>query len=133
MKKRIIAALLSAAMIVTGIPVSAAGNQAQAPAGNVQARSSAFQKALESKYIDPDRVYSSDVRWWLGSASATDETLLEEIQALYDGGFRGVELCMQSDGVAPDKDYAYGSEMWSHKWKLMMNKLLDMGMAVQQG
>ncbi|MFR7900860.1 MAG: hypothetical protein ACLU6Y_14320 [Ruminococcus sp.] len=38
------------------------------------------------------------------------ETLLEEIQTLYDSGFRGVELCMQSDGVAPDEDYAYGSE-----------------------
>ena len=91
---------------------------------------SEFASLLESKYKDPDRVYSSDVRWWLGSASATDETLLEEIQTLYDSGFRGVELCMQSDGVAPDEDYAYGSEMWSHKWKLMMNKLLDLGMGV---
>ena len=48
--------------------------------------------------FDPDRIYSSDVRWWLGSASATDETLEEEIQELYDDGFRGVELCMQNDG-----------------------------------
>ncbi|MDO4274592.1 MAG: glycosyl hydrolase [Eubacteriales bacterium] len=91
---------------------------------------SSFASALEERYTDPDRIYSSDVRWWLGSASATDETLLEEIQTLYDSGFRGVELCMQDDGVAPDEDYSYGSEMWSHKWKLMMNKLLDLGMSV---
>ena len=91
---------------------------------------SSFAEALEAKFVDPDRVYSSDVRWWLGTASATDDTLLEEIQNLYDGGFRGVELCMQGESAAPDDVYAYGSEMWSHKWKLMMNKLLDLGMGV---
>ena len=57
------------------------------------ASGSSFEDELEDRYIDPDRVYSTDVRWWLGEASHTDETLLEEIQALYDGGFRGVELC----------------------------------------
>src|SRR5699024_3887299 len=59
-----------------------------------------------------------------------DETLLEEIQALYDAGFRGVELAMQSDSAAPDESYAYGSEMWAHKWNLMMHELLDLGMGV---
>ncbi len=91
---------------------------------------SAFAQKLEGKYVDPDRVYSTDVRWWLGEAANTDESLLEEVQALYDAGYRGVELCMQSDAAAPDADYAYGSAMWAHKWNLMMNKLLDLGMAV---
>ena len=91
---------------------------------------SQFATDLEGKYIDPDRVYSTDVRWWLGEAANTDESLLEEIQALYDAGFRGVELCMQADNGAPDDLYAYGSEMWTHKWNLMMNKLLDLGMGV---
>ena len=49
---------------------------------------------------------------------------------MYDGGFHGVELCMQDDANAPNDIYAYGSDMWSHKWKLMMNKLLDLGMEV---
>lgn len=92
--------------------------------------SSAFAEYLESKYIDPDRVFSTDVRWWLGEAAHTDETLLEEIQALYDAGFRGVELAMQNDNAAPNATYAYGSAMWTHKWNLMMNKLLDLGMGV---
>lgn len=91
---------------------------------------SAFAKKLEGSYADPDRVFSTDVRWWLGEASATDETLLEEIQTLYDAGYRGVELCMQNDNGAANIDYAYGSEMWTHKWNLMMNKLLDLGMGV---
>ncbi|GII57364.1 hypothetical protein Pth03_57530 [Planotetraspora thailandica] len=68
--------------------------------------SSAFAEDLESKYIDPDRIYSTDVRWWLGDASQTDETLLQQIQDLYDGGFRGVELCMQNDSSASDADPA---------------------------
>lgn len=142
MKNRIIALMLSASMLLAQFPVYAESGQAgKVVSGTVAAHTanSAFARELERQYIDPDRVYSSDVRWWLGSASATDETLLEEIQALYDGGFRGVELCMQSDGggwgAAPpgssdNKIYAYGSKMWSHKWKLMMNKLLDLGMGV---
>ncbi|MCL2165329.1 MAG: hypothetical protein FWH55_13310, partial [Oscillospiraceae bacterium] len=32
---------------------------------------SPFAQYLESKYIDPDRVYSTDVRWWLGTAAYT--------------------------------------------------------------
>ena len=89
-----------------------------------------FGEALERSYTDPERVYSSDVRWWLGDAAATDQVILDEIQALYDGGFRGVELCMQDDAEADDSIYGYGSEMWAHKWNLMINKLLDLGMSV---
>src|SRR4051812_45947567 len=99
-------------------------------AGQAAADSSGFAQLLASKYVDPDRIFSTDVRWWLGDASNTDESLLEEVQALYDGGFRGVELAMQNDAGAPDAVYAYGSEMWVHKWNLLMNKLLDLGMSV---
>ena len=72
-------------------------------AGIAEAVPDTFATTLEAKYTDPDRIYSSDVRWWLGDASNTDEALLDEIQALYDGGFRGVELCMQDDEVAPNE------------------------------
>lgn len=124
MKKKIIAAILALAMVSSACPMSAMAAEAGTEAAET------FEQELESRYVDPDREFSSDVRWWLGSASATDETLEEEIQKLYDSGFRGVELCMQDDGVAENADYAYGSAMWSHKWKLMMNKLLDLGMSV---
>lgn len=130
MKKRMVAMVLSLAMIMTSVPAYAAGDQSAAPVDTGLEKSSDFEEYLESKYVDPDRVYSSDVRWWLGQASNTDEVLLDEIQALYDGGFRGVELCMQTDTTAAEEDYAYGSEMWAHKWNLMMNKLLDLGMGV---
>lgn len=128
-----------AVALALAVPAGAAAVESR-PAGEerserVAARTavtggSGFAERLEDKYVDPDRVYSTDVRWWLGDASHTDETLLEEIQRLYDAGFRGVELCMQDDGVAADETYAYGSPMWEHKWNLMMNKLLDLGMSV---
>ena len=120
-------------LLSSGLPLGAAA-YAAVPTDATQPRLAdevaAFTEYLQSKFVDPDRVYSSDVRWWLGDASHTDETLLEEVQALYDGGFRGVELAMQNDAGAPDAVYAYGSEMWAHKWNLMMNKLLDLGMSV---
>ncbi|MEI5676084.1 MULTISPECIES: glycosyl hydrolase [unclassified Nocardioides] len=113
--------------IAAPVVQSAVTSSTPAAAG---APTSPFGKQLEDKYVDPDRVFSTDVRWWLGDASHTDETLLEEIQALYDAGFRGVELCMQNDTTAADTDYGYGTEQWTHKWNLMMNKLLDLGMGV---
>ncbi len=127
MKKKAIAVLLSCMMLT---PVMQIYAEETGAAVETTAAKSEFAQALEEKYVDPDRVYSSDVRWWLGEASNTDESLLQEIQALYDGGFRGVELCMQSDEAADDATYAYGSEMWAHKWKLLINTLLDMDMGV---
>lgn len=121
--KKALAILMALALLVASMAGLAETVEPEASADSFAAR-------LEAKYVDPDRIYSSDVRWWLGDASNTDEVLLDEIQALYDGGFRGVELCMQDDTEADDTVYAYGSEMWAHKWNLMMNKLLDLGMSV---
>ena len=119
-----IAGLASLSLLVSSAPARPAA------ATDAASATSAFARDLEAKYIDPDRIFSTDTRWWLGEAAHTDETLLEEVQALYDMGFRGVELAMQGDNLAPDATYAYGSAMWSHKWKLMMHKLLDLGMSV---
>lgn len=126
-----VVAAASCALVIGASATAASANPSSAsvlPAA--QHASTSFAEDLESRYIDPDRVFSTDVRWWLGEAAHTDESLLEEIQALYDGGFRGVELCMQVDNGAPDATYAYGSAMWAHKWRLVMDKLLDLGMAV---
>ncbi len=130
----VVVGAVASALVLTGsmgsVATPAEPTAAAAAASAAEPEASAFAQALEAKYVDPDRIYSTDVRWWLGEAAHTDETLLEEIQKLYDGGFRGVELCMQSDSAAPDALYAYGSDMWAHKWDLMMNKLLDLGMSV---
>ena len=136
MVKKTLAILMTLALLcsmLAGMAQASTEPSAEAsagPSGETLAAPSAFAEDLEQRFTDPDRIYSSDVRWWLGSASATDDTLLEEVQALYDGGFSGAELCMQDDGVAPAEDYAYGSAMWSHKWKLVIDAMLDLGMGV---
>ncbi len=136
MLKKSLAFLMTLALlfsVLAGVAQASADPSAEAsaePSGETKAEPSDFAQDLESRFTDPDRIYSSDVRWWLGSASATDDTLLEEVQLLYDRGFSGAELCMQDDGVAPAEDYAYGSAMWSHKWKLVMDAMLELGMGV---
>ena len=55
-----------------------------------------FAAELTEKFTDPDRDKQSYVRWWLPQASLTDEQLKTEIQQMYDSGFDGVELCMQT-------------------------------------
>ncbi|MCL2164739.1 MAG: hypothetical protein FWH55_10210 [Oscillospiraceae bacterium] len=128
--KRIVSVILILSMTLALAPMSNGAFGASEPV-SAGAALTPFQAELESKYTDPDRVFGTEVRWWLGEASHTVETLMDEIQALYDGGFRGAELCMQSDGNnANNPIYAYGSQEWSYKWKLMMNKLLDLGMTV---
>ena len=117
-------------LCAAGVTLAAAVPLAAPAEAQTGGGGSAFSQKLEGRFVDPDRIYSTDVRWWLGDASHTDETLLEEIQALYDGGFRGVELCMQNDSAAADATYGYGSPQWTHKWNLMMNKFLDLGMGV---
>ena len=39
----------------------------------------------------------TDVRWWMAAGMHTDETLREELRAMYEAGFSGVELCQLAD------------------------------------
>ncbi len=66
----------------------------------------------------------------MAEGAHTDETLLEEVQAIYDAGFRGMELCEQVDTSVSDVDYGYGSDQWDHDLKLVLNRALDLGMTV---
>jgi hypothetical protein len=66
----------------------------------------------------------------MAEGAHTDETLLEEVQAIYDAGFRGMELCEQVDTSVSDADYGYGSDQWDHDLKLVLDKALDLGMTV---
>lgn len=120
-KKALLAGLLVSAVVMTSLPINV---MAEAAVENT------FQAALEERLADPDRSMQSEIRWWIPDASLTDEVLLQEIQKMYDAGYNGAELCMQNDENAANEDYAYGSENWAHKWKLMMNAFLDHNMKV---
>ncbi|MBR1813013.1 MAG: hypothetical protein IJ773_04245 [Lachnospiraceae bacterium] len=89
-----------------------------------------FAEELEERYLNPDIVYRTEVRWWMAEGAHTDETLLEEVQAIYDAGFRGIELCQLSVNSLDAKTYGYGSEQWDHDFHLVLNKCLELGMTV---
>ena len=110
-------ALVLAAALLLGVAPASAGEDA-------------FAAALEARFARPEISYRTEVRWWMAEGAHTDETLLEEIQAMYDAGFRGMELCEQVDTAVAETDYGYGSDQWDHDLKLVLNKALDLGMTV---
>ena len=73
---------------------------------------------------------STEVRWWMAQGRHTDETLKEQIKAMHDAGFRGVELCQLNDLDIDGKGYGYGTPQWDHDVKLILNMALDLGMTV---
>ena len=115
-RKNMLAFLLSAVMCLSCLTVSAGADD--------------FAASLEALYAQPSREYATEVRWWMAEGAHTDETLLEEVQAIYDGGFRGMELCEQVDTSVSDTDYGYGSDQWDHDLKLVLNRALDLGLTV---
>ena len=115
-KSRMISVLLALALAV--------------PGASAFAESDTLVSGLEARYINPGRSFGTEVRWWMAEGAHTDETLLEEIQAIYDAGFRGMELCEQVDPAVSETDYGYGSAQWDHDLKLVLNKALDLGMTV---
>ena len=114
--KKILSAVLSAALLL--------------PAASALAEDDAFAAEIERRYTAPSIDNRSEVRWWMAEAGHTDETIRAEIQAMYDGGFRGVELCAQGEDEISETDYGYGSAQWDHDLKLAMNTALDLGMTV---
>ena len=110
-------ALLAAVILLTGIAGPAAAQDG-------------FAAALEARFAQPEIGYRTEVRWWMAEGAHTDETLLEEVQTMYDAGFRGMELCEQVDGSVAEADYGYGSDQWDHDLKLVLNRALDLGMTV---
>ena len=63
------------------------------PAVNASGTSNGFADELSDKYGNPKIENRTEVRWWMAEGGHTDETLEEEVQAIYDAGFRGIELC----------------------------------------
>lgn len=114
--KKILSAVLSAALLLS--------------AASALAEDDAFAAEIERRYTVPSIDNRSEVRWWMAEAGHTDETIRAEIQAMYDGGFRGVELCAQGEDEISEADYGYGSAQWDHDLKLAMNTALDLGMTV---
>lgn len=62
----------------------------------------------------PDIEYWPEVRWWLAEGFHTDETLLRDIQLLYEAGFGAAEFLAMDEPGADSSLYGWGSEEWVH-------------------
>ena len=133
--KKLIALILSLCMVLSMVPAVAAAEtgmtqaEAEAAVASLNATSD-FYYELVDNYADSEIEYRTEVRWWMAEGGHTDETLLEEVQAMYDAGFRGVELCQLNVSMMDGSVYGYGSEQWNHDFHLVLNKALDLGMTV---
>ena len=79
------------------------GNYLMTPKNDYDAPKEGYMLELDN-YTDPDIEYQTEVRWWMAEGHHSDATLEEEIQAMYDAGFRGVELCQLNEGSIPMRE-----------------------------
>jgi len=133
--RKLIAMALVLCMLLSLVPAAVAAEtgmtkaEAEAAVETLNANSD-FYYELVDNYAKPDIEYRSEVRWWMAEGGHTDETLIEEVQAMYDAGFRGVELCQLNVGGMDAATWGYGSEQWNHDFHLVLNKALDLGMTI---
>jgi len=133
--KKALASLLVLSMLLSMVPAVFAAPtgmtqaEAEEAVANLNANSD-FYYELVDNYTDPDIEYQTEVRWWMAEGHHSDATLEEEIQAMYDAGFRGVELCQLNESSISAANYGYGSEQWNHDFHFILNKCLDLGMTV---
>lgn len=137
--KKLLAAMLSLCLLITVLPVTALAadsdtltlGEAKAAVAGLNANAgSDFYYELVEKYADSDIEHRTEVRWWMAEGAHTDETLEKEVQAMYDAGFRGVELAQLNETLIDASVYGYGSEQWNHDFHVVLNKALDLGMTV---
>ena len=86
-----------------------------------------FKDRLTERFAEPELKYKSDMRWWMAAGMHTDETIQNEIRAMHEAGFSGVELCQLADQTIDGKIYGYGSAQWENDVKLILNTALDLG------
>ena len=124
--KRLFALTLVLCLVLSMVPAVAAEEAAVA---NLNANSDFYYELVED-YADSDIEHRTEVRWWMAEGGHTDQTLEEEVQAMYDAGFRGVELCQLNVGGMDAAVWGYGSEQWNHDFHVVVNKCMDLGMTV---
>lgn len=114
MKKRFLSIFLTAMLVLTMVPAMALGE--------------GFVDRLTGMYGEVEVEYRPDVRWWLAEGLNTDETLISNVQQIYDSGFGAAEfLAMPEDG-ADSTIYGWGSEEWTADSQLIMNKATELGL-----
>ena len=96
----------------------------------MQPKISKFESELYDRFLTPELSVKTDVRWWMAAGMHTNETIKEEILAMYNAGFSGVELCQLADRTIDESVYGYGGAQWENDVKLILNTAPDLGMSV---
>lgn len=96
----------------------------------MKSQATSFASMIADKYSDIEIMDRTEVRWWMASGMHTDETIVEELQAMHDAGFGGVELCQLNNRNIDKKLYGYGSAQWKNDVRLILNTAIDLGMSV---
>ena len=73
MKLRMVSLTLAMLMVFAAVPAA-------------YSEADAFAAALEARFTQLGIEKRTEVRWWMAEGAHTDETLLEEVQAMYDAG-----------------------------------------------
>ena len=89
-----------------------------------------FERTLTEQYARPEISARTDVRWWMAAGMHTDETIREELDAMYEAGFGGVELCQLRDKNIDETVYGYGGAQWKNDVRLILDTALARGMSV---
>ena len=133
--KKLLAMVLALCMVLSMAPAASAAEagltaaEAEAAVASLNAGSD-FYYELSDRYAEPDIEHRTEVRWWMAEGGHTDQTLEEEVQAIYDAGFRGIELCQLNVRGLDAAVWGYGSEQWNHDFHLVLNKALNLGMTI---
>ncbi len=116
MKRRIVAMLLALAMFA-GI-----GSAAMAESTDE------FAQLLTDMYDEIEIEYRPDVRWWLAEGLNTDETLIKNVQQIYDSGFGAAEFLAMPEPSADSSIYGWGSEEWTADSQLVVTEAAKRGL-----
>ena len=123
-QKRVLAAVLAAAMTLSvWVPLSV-------PASAETSQQDPFIAQLKSQFDDPEIEYRPEVRWWLAEGMHTDETLEQEVQAIYDAGFGAAEFLAMPEEGADSSLYGWGSAEWISDSKKIIEEATKKGLGV---
>lgn len=105
-----------------------AGAAVLATPGMNAAADTDFAQRLESLYEEIETEYRPDVRWWLAEGLHTDETLIKNLQQIYDSGFGAAEVLAMPEPGADPALYGWGSEEWEADCQLIVDKATELGL-----
>lgn len=81
-------------------------------------------------FLNPEKKYRPDVRWWLAEGFHTDQTLKNDIRLLDEAGFGAVEFLAMEEPGADSTLYGWGSEEWVHDSKTVFEETTKRKMGV---